>query len=65
MPMGAGLFFYRRLATYILFGNGWDEAADVVGIMAITIIMRTILSAFTVMHIEQKESFKFHFFANG
>ena len=62
MPMGAGLFFYRRLATYILFGNGWDEAADVVGIMAITIIMRTIFVSFYSDAYRAKGKFQVPFF---
>ena len=31
IPMGFGLFFYRGIATYILFGNQWGEAANVIG----------------------------------
>lgn len=31
IPMGIGLFCYRNIITYILFGNQWSEAADIVG----------------------------------
>ena len=36
------MYFYRELATEILFGQAWTEAADIVGIMAITTAIRTI-----------------------
>ena len=31
LPMGIGLFCYRKVATYILFGKQWSEAANIVG----------------------------------
>lgn len=31
LPMGVGLFLYRKTATYLLFGNQWREAANIVG----------------------------------
>lgn len=46
IPMGVGLYFYRDLATTILFGNQWSEAADIVGIMSLTLVVRTILVSF-------------------
>ena len=35
IPMGIGLFMYRDLATLILFGNKWGEAANIVGAWAL------------------------------
>lgn len=46
LPMGVGLYFYRDLATQILFGDGWSEAANIVGIMSLTIVLRTIFVSF-------------------
>lgn len=31
IPMGIGLFLYRKTATLLLFGNQWGEAANIVG----------------------------------
>lgn len=42
LPLGVGIFLYRELTTTILFGNRWIEAADVVGVMAISTSLRTI-----------------------
>ena len=42
LPMGIGIFFYRDIVTDILFGSNWAEAADIIGIMAVTIAVRTI-----------------------
>ena len=46
IPLCAGVFFYRDLAVDILFGSGWKEAADIVGIMAVTTALRTIFVSF-------------------
>ena len=35
IPMGVGLFLFRRLATSFMFGPGWDEAANIVGAWAL------------------------------
>ena len=35
LPMGTGLFLYRGLATEILLGPKWSEAADFVGLWAL------------------------------
>lgn len=42
IPMAMGIWFYRNLATEILFGDQWTEAADIIGVMAITTVLRTI-----------------------
>lgn len=42
VPMAMGIWLYRGLATDILFGDQWTEAADIIGIMAITTALRTI-----------------------
>lgn len=35
-PLGAGVFLYRDVAVRLLLGSGWGEAADVVGLWALT-----------------------------
>lgn len=35
IPLGTGVFLYRELATYILFGAQWSEASLFVGIYAV------------------------------
>ena len=42
LPMGLGIFFYRELATDILFGNKWYEASEIVGIFALTSTLRIL-----------------------
>ena len=42
IPMGLGLFMYREFATYILFGEKWGDAVDVIGINALTMVFRTL-----------------------
>lgn len=32
LPLGVGVFIYRKLFTYILLGNQWGEAADFIGL---------------------------------
>ena len=44
LPMGVGLFLYRRLATEILLGNAWMEAADFIGLWALTSALTIIFS---------------------
>ena len=46
LPMSIGVYFYRDFATDILFGAQWQEAADIVGIMALTTALRTIFISF-------------------
>lgn len=46
LPIGVGIYFYRDTATYILFGDKWAEAADILGIIAVTTALRTILISF-------------------
>ncbi len=42
LPTGMGLYFYRKFATGILLGSQWSEAADIIGITAITTVLRLI-----------------------
>ena len=35
IPMGVGLFLFRKLATSFMFGAGWAEAANIVGAWAL------------------------------
>lgn len=43
-PLGLGIFVYRNLAVNILFGNKWSEAADILGIIALTMPFKITLS---------------------
>lgn len=46
LPIGVGLFVYRGFATQIMFGSQWTEAADIVGVMALSTVLRTIFVSF-------------------
>jgi PST family polysaccharide transporter len=46
LPLGVGIFFYRDFVTDILFGAQWSEAADIVGILALTTALRTVFISF-------------------
>ena len=46
IPMGLGLFCYRSIATYILFGSQWDEAANVVGSWGLMMMCSIIFYSF-------------------
>lgn len=45
-PMGVGLFIYRDLATTIMFGDGWEEASDIVGIWSLIMVVGILYSNF-------------------
>lgn len=36
VPLGIGIFLYRKLFTFILLGNQWMEAADFIGLWSLT-----------------------------
>ena len=42
LPMGVGVYFYADIVTMILFGEAWQEAADIIGIMGLTTALRTV-----------------------
>lgn len=42
LPLSVGVFLYRDLATLVLFGDQWTEAADIIGVMAVSTAMRTL-----------------------
>ena len=42
LPLGVGVALFRKLATNILFGSNWGEAANIVGIVAITMAIKLI-----------------------
>lgn len=46
IPMGFGLFCYRNIATYVLFGSQWDEAANVVGAWGLMMMCSVIFYSF-------------------
>ena len=46
IPMGIGLFCYRDIATYILFGSQWGEAANVIGAWGLMMMCSVIFYSF-------------------
>ena len=46
LPAGVGLSAYRCLATDILFGSNWAEAAEIVGYISVTLALRTVFTSF-------------------
>ena len=46
IPMGIGLFIFRDLATAILFGNQWGEAANIVGAWSLASMIFIIFTSF-------------------
>lgn len=46
IPMGVGLFLYRNVATYILFGNQWAEASNIIGCWALMMMCSVIFYSF-------------------
>ena len=46
LPMGFGLFLYRNLATRILFGSQWGDAAIIIGIAGFSKVLTVIFSNF-------------------
>lgn len=46
IPMGFGLFCYRDIVTYILFGSQWAEAADIVGAWGLMMMCSVIFYSF-------------------
>ncbi len=46
-PLGIGVYFYRDLATQILFGSQWGEASDVIGIWALTSSIMIVLGHYS------------------
>ena len=47
IPMGTGLFCYRKTITYILFGSKWDEAANIVGAWGLMMMCSVIFYSFS------------------
>lgn len=43
-PLGVGIFLYRDLAVNIMFGKGWFEAADIIGVVALVIPFKISIS---------------------
>lgn len=46
VPMGFGVFLYSDLATYLMLGDQWIEAGEVVGIWALTSAIIIVTSHF-------------------
>lgn len=44
IPMGVGIFLYQELVTHILLGDGWQEAAKVIGIASLVEPIKILLS---------------------
>ncbi|MCI8617934.1 MAG: lipopolysaccharide biosynthesis protein [Clostridia bacterium] len=43
-PMGIGIFIFRKLVTSILLGAQWTEASNIIGIIALVMPFKIILS---------------------
>ena len=43
LPIGIGLFFYRRLATLLLFGARWEDGIEVVGCWALMMMVSILV----------------------
>lgn len=46
IPMGIGLFVFRRFATNVLFGSKWTEAATIVGIWSLASVIMILFAGF-------------------
>ena len=42
IPAGVGVLLYKEFAVAILFGDTWSEAANIIGINALTLAVRTV-----------------------
>ena len=42
LPMGVGVYFYADVVTMVLFGEAWQEASDIIGIIGLTTALRTV-----------------------
>lgn len=42
LPLSVGVFLYRELAALVLFGNKWLEAADIIGVLSLATMARTL-----------------------
>jgi PST family polysaccharide transporter len=48
IPIGIGMFVYRDFLTFVFFGNGWSEAAIVIGLFGITDCFRAATGLFSM-----------------
>lgn len=46
IPMGIGLFLYRKTATLLLFGSKWGEASNIVGAWGLMMMCSVIFYSF-------------------
>lgn len=46
IPMGIGIFCYKGIITYILFGDQWMEAANIVGVWGLMMMCSVIFYSF-------------------
>lgn len=46
-PIGLGLFLYRDLATQIMLGKGWEEAANIIGVWGLVSSVMIIFNNFS------------------
>lgn len=42
LPIGVGLYLYRETIVRIILGPNWSEASDILGILALTIAIKTV-----------------------
>lgn len=46
LPLGVGVYLYRNLATQIMLGSQWTEAANVIGVWALTSAIMIVFGHF-------------------
>lgn len=46
IPVGIGVFFYRDVATDILFGSQWSDASNIIGVWALMMVISVIIYSF-------------------
>lgn len=47
IPLGVGIYVFRDMITYLLLGNQWHEAADFIGLWALTSSITIVLSHYS------------------
>lgn len=62
-PMGVGVYLYSDLATYLLLGNQWGQASDIIGIWALTSSIMIVFGHFSSEVYRAKGRPKLSFFA--
>lgn len=64
IPLGAGIFIFRNMVTYILLGSQWSEASLIIGLWGLIICESVILNDFSGTILLSKGKPKLIFIAN-